>query len=125
MAAVAGENSSLTFRYPCWHAAGIGGDHSDALEVLPDIPNVGEFVPGYEASGWQGIGIPRNTPVEIIDKLNKAINAGLGDPVMRRRFAESAARCLRARPPTSASSSRRNREVGQGDPGSPHQGRVR
>ena len=48
--------------------------------ALPDIPAVGEFVPGYEASSWGGIGAPRNTPVAIIDKLNKEINAGLADP---------------------------------------------
>jgi tripartite-type tricarboxylate transporter receptor subunit TctC len=58
------------------------------LEVLPDIPTVGEFVPGYEAVGWQGVGAPRNTPVEIIDKLNKEINAGLADPRMKARLAE-------------------------------------
>src|SRR5262245_1922362 len=58
------------------------------LEVLPDIPTVGEFVPGYEAVGWQGVGAPRNTPVEIIDKLNKEINAGLADPRMKARLAD-------------------------------------
>ena len=56
--------------------------------VLPDIPTVGEFVPGYEASGWQGIGAPRNTPAEIIDKLNKEINAALIDPKMQARIAD-------------------------------------
>jgi len=50
------------------------------VEVLPDIPTVGDFVPGYEAVGWQGVGAPRTTPVEIIDKLNEATNAGLADP---------------------------------------------
>src|SRR5262245_29550437 len=50
------------------------------VEVLPDIPTVGDFVPGYEAVGWQGGGAPRTTPVEIIDKLNEATNAGLADP---------------------------------------------
>ena len=44
-------------------------------EVLPDVPTMGEFVSGYEASGWIGIGAPRNTSAEIIDNLNKAINA--------------------------------------------------
>jgi tripartite-type tricarboxylate transporter receptor subunit TctC len=58
------------------------------LEALPDIPRVGEFVAGYEASGWQGLGAPRNTPVEIVDKLNKEINAGLADSKMRARFAD-------------------------------------
>jgi tripartite-type tricarboxylate transporter receptor subunit TctC len=57
-------------------------------DVLPDIPTVGEFVPGYEASAWNGIGAPRNTPAEIIDKLNKEINAALADPTFRTRLAD-------------------------------------
>jgi tripartite-type tricarboxylate transporter receptor subunit TctC len=57
-------------------------------EVLPDVPTVGEFVPGYEASGWFGIGAPKNTPSEIIDKLNKEINAGLADPKIKARLAD-------------------------------------
>ena len=57
-------------------------------EALPDIPTVGEFVPGYEASDWYGIGAPKNTPAEIIDKLNKEINAGLADPKMKARLAD-------------------------------------
>jgi tripartite-type tricarboxylate transporter receptor subunit TctC len=56
-------------------------------EALPSIPTVGEFVPAYEASGWNGIGAPKNTPIEIIHQLNKEINAGLADPGMRTRFA--------------------------------------
>jgi tripartite-type tricarboxylate transporter receptor subunit TctC len=55
-------------------------------EVLPDIPTVGEFVPGYEASGWIGLGTPKNTPPEIIEKLSKEINAGLADPKMKARL---------------------------------------
>jgi tripartite-type tricarboxylate transporter receptor subunit TctC len=58
------------------------------VEVLPDIPTVGEFVPGYEAVGWQGVGAPRTTPVEIIDKLNKEINAGLADPRIKARITD-------------------------------------
>jgi len=58
------------------------------LDVLPDIPTVGEFVPGYEASNWYGVGIPKNTPVEIVDKLNKEINAGLADPKIKARLAD-------------------------------------
>jgi tripartite-type tricarboxylate transporter receptor subunit TctC len=58
------------------------------VEILPDIPTVGEFVPGYEAVGWQGVGAPRTTPVEIIDKLNKEINAGLADPRIKARIAD-------------------------------------
>ncbi len=57
-------------------------------EILPDIPTVAEFVPGYEAIQLYGIGAPKNTPVEIIDKLNKAINAGLADPKTKERFAQ-------------------------------------
>jgi tripartite-type tricarboxylate transporter receptor subunit TctC len=48
--------------------------------ALPDVPAIGEFVPGYEYSGWQGLGAPKNTPNEIIDTLNKAINAGFAGP---------------------------------------------
>ena len=59
---------------------------STRLEVLPDIPTVAEFVPGYEASGWFGIGAPRNIPGEIVDKLNKEINAALADPKMKARL---------------------------------------
>jgi tripartite-type tricarboxylate transporter receptor subunit TctC len=57
------------------------------LEVLPDVLTVAESVPGYEASSWNGIGAPRNTPAEIIDKLNTEINAGLADARIRARFA--------------------------------------
>ena len=57
-------------------------------EALADLPTVGDFVPGYEASGWFGVGAPRNTPSEIIDKLNKEINAGLADPKMQARLAD-------------------------------------
>jgi len=57
-------------------------------DVLPDIPTVGDFVPGYEASAFFGVGAPRNTPAEIIDKLNKEINAGLSDPELRRGLAK-------------------------------------
>jgi tripartite-type tricarboxylate transporter receptor subunit TctC len=55
---------------------------------LPEVPAVGEFVPGYEASGWQGIGAPRDTPAEVIDILNKEINAGLADSRIKARFAD-------------------------------------
>jgi tripartite-type tricarboxylate transporter receptor subunit TctC len=57
-------------------------------EALPDVPTVSEFVPGYEASGWFGIGAPKNTPTEIIDKLNNEINAALADPNMKARLAD-------------------------------------
>ena len=57
-------------------------------EGLPDLPTVGEFLPGYEASAWSGIGAPRNTPAKIIDTLNKEINAALADPKMNARIAD-------------------------------------
>jgi tripartite-type tricarboxylate transporter receptor subunit TctC len=57
-------------------------------EALPDIPTVGDFVPGYEASTWFGIGAPKDTPPEIIDRLNKEINAGLVDPKLKARFSD-------------------------------------
>jgi tripartite-type tricarboxylate transporter receptor subunit TctC len=58
------------------------------VDVLPDIPTVGDFVPGYEGTGWQGVGAPRKTPAEIIDKLNKEINASLADPKIKARLAD-------------------------------------
>jgi tripartite-type tricarboxylate transporter receptor subunit TctC len=57
-------------------------------DALPDIPTVSEFVPGYEASAWYGVGVPMRTPVEIIDRLNTEINAGLADPKIKARFAD-------------------------------------
>jgi tripartite-type tricarboxylate transporter receptor subunit TctC len=57
-------------------------------DALPDIPTVGEFVPGYEASYWAGIGAPKATPAEIVEKLNKEINAGLADSKLKARFAD-------------------------------------
>jgi tripartite-type tricarboxylate transporter receptor subunit TctC len=57
-------------------------------DVLPDIPTVGDFVPGYEASSFWGVGAPRNTPADIIDTLNREINAGLSDLKLRTRLAE-------------------------------------
>jgi hypothetical protein len=87
--------------------------------ALPDIPTVGEFVPGYEASSFYGVGVPKSTPAEIIDKLNRAINAGLADPKIkarrsgRRTNADDARRVRQGH-------YQRHREVGQGDPGGQH-----
>jgi tripartite-type tricarboxylate transporter receptor subunit TctC len=58
------------------------------LDVFPDLPTIADFVPGYEASGFAGIGVPRNTPAEIIDLLNKELNAGLADARIRTRIVE-------------------------------------
>src|SRR6516162_697274 len=74
-------------------------------DVLPDIPTVGDFVPGYEASAWFGVGAQKDTPAEIVDKLNREINAGLADPKIKARLADLGARRLSSRPPTSVGSS--------------------
>jgi tripartite-type tricarboxylate transporter receptor subunit TctC len=57
-------------------------------EALPEVPTVADFVPGYEASQWYGFGAPKNTPPEIIERLNKAVNAALVDPKMKARLAD-------------------------------------
>jgi tripartite-type tricarboxylate transporter receptor subunit TctC len=56
--------------------------------ALPNVPAVGDFVPGFEASGWFGIGAPKNTSSEIVDKLNKEVNAGLADPKIKARLVD-------------------------------------
>ena len=63
-------------------------------EVLPDLPTVADFLPGYEASAWYGLGVPKNTPDEVIDKVNKGMNAVLADPKSQARFAELGASLL-------------------------------
>jgi tripartite-type tricarboxylate transporter receptor subunit TctC len=67
-------------------------------DLLPEIPTVADFVPGYEASGWLGIGAPKFTPAETIEKLNKEINAGLSDPKIKARFAELGGMALTGSP---------------------------
>ncbi len=61
---------------------------STRANALPDVPALGDFVPGFEAGSWWGAGVPKDTPVEIIDKLNAEINAGLNDPKLKARLAE-------------------------------------
>jgi tripartite-type tricarboxylate transporter receptor subunit TctC len=63
-------------------------------EVLPNIPSVSDFVPGYEASAVNGIGAPKATPTEVIDKLNKELNAGLSDPKLKATLANLGASLL-------------------------------
>jgi tripartite-type tricarboxylate transporter receptor subunit TctC len=63
-------------------------------ELIPDVPTVGEFVAGYEATTWWGIGVPRNTPAEIVDRLNNEINTALADPKMKMRLADQGATVL-------------------------------
>jgi tripartite-type tricarboxylate transporter receptor subunit TctC len=64
-------------------------------EALPNIPTVGDVVPGYEASQWYGVGVPKNTPVEIVEKLNKEIDAGLANPKLRAQLADLGGTVLR------------------------------
>jgi tripartite-type tricarboxylate transporter receptor subunit TctC len=71
---------------------------SKRVEVLPDLPPVADFVPGYEGTGWQGIGVRRGTPAEIIDKLNREINAGLADPQVKARIADLGATVFTSSP---------------------------
>jgi tripartite-type tricarboxylate transporter receptor subunit TctC len=75
--------------------ATVGTTRSD---MLPDIPTVGDFLPGFEASVWAGIGAPRNTPAAIVDKLNREINAALADAKMRARIAELGATVMSMTP---------------------------
>jgi tripartite-type tricarboxylate transporter receptor subunit TctC len=58
------------------------------LDELPDITTVGDFVPGYEATSWQGLGAPRSIPADLIEKLNREVNAVLGDPKMEARIVD-------------------------------------
>jgi tripartite-type tricarboxylate transporter receptor subunit TctC len=67
-------------------------------DALPDLPTVGEFLPGYEADAWNAIGAPKNTPTEIIDRLNKEINAVLVDPNVKARLADLGAVPMPMRP---------------------------
>ena len=71
---------------------------ANRVEVLPEVPTIGEFVPGYETRAWYGVGVPRNTPARIVELLNKEINAGLVDPAIKAKFFPIwAARCFPAR----------------------------
>ena len=67
-------------------------------EALPDLPTVGDFLPGYEASTWYGVGVPKNTPTEIVQKLNKEINAALADPKLKARLADLGAEPMQMTP---------------------------
>jgi tripartite-type tricarboxylate transporter receptor subunit TctC len=67
-------------------------------DELPDVPSIGEFVPGYEASQWYGIGAPKGTPTEVIERLNRETNAVLADPKMKARLAELGASALSGSP---------------------------
>jgi len=76
----------------------LGVTSTTRVEILPDLPPVAEFVPGYEASSWVGLCAPRNTPVETIDKLNRQINAGLSDPKIRAQVVDMGGAALPGSP---------------------------
>jgi len=67
-------------------------------EALPGLPTVAEFIPGYEVSGWYGVGTPKSTPAEIVERLNKEVNAGLADPGMKAKLAEMGGMALAGSP---------------------------
>ena len=92
-------------------------------EALPDLPTVADVLPGYEASTWYGVGAPRNTPSEIIAKLNIEINAALVDPKMKARLADLAW-CWQVRTPTSESSSPKKPRSGPRSSSSPAPSRT-
>jgi len=66
----------------------LGVTTTERADVLPDVPTIAEFVPGYEAGGWYGIGVPKNVSAEVVDKLNREVNASLADPKLKTRLAE-------------------------------------
>ena len=85
-------------------------------EALPDVPTVADTVPGYEASAWFGMGVPKNTPRAIIDKLNKEVNAALADPKIKARLAELGGMLIAGTPEDFGKViARRDRQVGEGD----------
>jgi tripartite-type tricarboxylate transporter receptor subunit TctC len=71
---------------------------ANRVQLFPNLPPIGEFVPGYEGTGWQGIGAPKSTPAEIIDKLNRAINAGLADSRYKSRLTDLGAEIFAGSP---------------------------
>ncbi len=67
-------------------------------DVLPDIPTIGDFLPGYQSSVWYGVAAPKNTPTEIVDKLNTEINVALADPKIKAKLAELSGAALAGSP---------------------------
>ena len=92
------------------------------LDALPDVPPVGDFVPGYEASGFAGIGVPRGTPADIIDMLNKELNAGVADANIRARITELGGTPLGLACGVRDDPLGGHRKVGEGDQVRGHQG---
>ena len=66
----------------------LGVTTAQRADVLPNVPSIAEFVPGYDAGGWYGIGVPKNVPAEVVDRLNREINASLADPKLKTRLAD-------------------------------------
>jgi tripartite-type tricarboxylate transporter receptor subunit TctC len=90
--------------------------------LLPDVPAAGEFVRGYEASGWQGIGVPKGTPAAIVNRLNREINAGLADPKIKQRFADMGYEPFVTTPAEYGKFvTDETQKMGQGDPDGEHQ----
>ena len=73
---------------------GLAVTSTERSEVLPDLPTVSSFLPGYEASAWYGLGVPKGTPADVIEKLNREVNAILADPKAKARFVELGATLL-------------------------------
>jgi tripartite-type tricarboxylate transporter receptor subunit TctC len=91
--------------------------------VLPEVPSIGEFVPGYDASGWYGLGAPRGTPAVIVGQLNREINASLGDPKLKTRLADLGYATVAGSPGNSATSSPKKPRSGARYFGSRHESR--
>ena len=92
---------------------------------MPDVPPLADFVPGYEASAWYGVGAPKGTPAEIVDKLNQEINAALADPPCKARLIDLGGTVLPGSPADLAGVHRGgDREVGQGGAVRRHQAGV-
>jgi tripartite-type tricarboxylate transporter receptor subunit TctC len=81
---------------------GLAVSTTKRLDVLPDVPTMAEFLPGYEASGWYGIAGPKDTPPEIVERLNKEINAGLTDPALSKRLVDLGVLAFPGSPPDMA-----------------------
>jgi tripartite-type tricarboxylate transporter receptor subunit TctC len=72
----------------------LGVTSAKRADALPDVPAIDEFVPGYDADGWFGLGAPKGTPATIVETLRKAINAGIADPAMQAKFADIGAAAM-------------------------------
>src|SRR5204863_3600452 len=80
------QHAGLDRAHPRRQAAVAGGHHHARSPALPAVPVVADFVPGFEASAWFGMGVPKGTPAEIVDKLNSEVNAALADPKIKARL---------------------------------------